>query len=265
MQRVTVRRDGVVLSCLEGGAGDQVVVLLHGLAGSAAELVPTAEALLPEHHVIVVDQRGHGYSTRRPRDLSRRAYVEDVVAVVAELTSGAPVTIVGQSMGGHTALLVAAGYPELVRRLVLLEGGVGGRDDRGDYPAKLGDFFTSWPVPFADVRHAAEFLGDTPIAEAWLRDLDRRPDGLWPRFEPEVMRTAIAAVAARACWDEWQQVKAPTLLVRGEHGIIPAAEVRRMVSLRPDVEQVVVSGAGHDVHLEERDAWVRILRQFLSR
>lgn len=79
------------------------------------------------------------------------------------------------------------------------------------------------------------------------------------------MRTAIAAVAARACWDEWQQVKAPTLLVRGEHGIIPAAEVRRMVSLRPDVEQVVVSGAGHDVHLEERDAWVRILRQFLRR
>lgn len=70
--------------------------------------MPTAEALLPERHVIVVDQRGHGYSTRRPRDLSRRAYVEDVVAVVEQLAGGVPVTVVGQSMGGHTALLFAA-------------------------------------------------------------------------------------------------------------------------------------------------------------
>ncbi len=79
------------------------------------------------------------------------------------------------------------------------------------------------------------------------------------------MREAIAAVADRACWAEWQRVQAPTLLVFGEHGIIPAAEVRRMVSLRPDVERVVVAGAGHDVHLEDRDAWVRALGQFLSR
>lgn len=264
VNRVSVRRDGVVLSCLDGGSGDDVIVLLHGLAGSGRELVPTAEALLPERHVIVVDQRGHGYSTRRPQDLSRRAYVEDVVAVVEQLAGGVPVTVVGQSMGGHTALLFAAEYPELVRRLVLLEGGVGGREDRGDYPAELGDFFASWPVPFADVRQAAEFLGDTPIAQAWLRDLDRCPDGLWPRFEPEVMRVAIGAVAARARWDEWQRVKVPTLLVLGEHGIIPAAEVQRMLSLRPDVEQVVVPGAGHDVHLEERDVWVRVLRQFLT-
>ncbi len=265
MRRVTVHRDGVAVSCLVGGSGDEVVVLLHGLAGSAAELVPTAEALLPEHRVIVVDQRGHGHSTRRPQDLSRRAYVEDVRAVVAELAGGVPVTVVGQSMGGHTALLFAAEYPELVRRLVLLEGGVGGREERGDYPAELGAFFASWPVPFADVRQAAEFLGDTPVAQAWLRDLDRRPDGLWPRFEAAVLRDAIAAVADRACWDEWQRVQAPTLLVFGEHGIIPAAEVRRMVSLRPDVEQVVVAGAGHDVHLEDRDAWVRALGQFLNR
>lgn len=264
MQRVTISRDGVALSCLVGGSGDDVVVLLHGLAGSAAELVPTAEAL-PEHRVIMVDQRGHGHSTRRPEDLSRQAYVDDVAVVVAELAGGAPVTVVGQSMGGHTALLFAARHPELVRRLVLLEGGVGGREERGDYPAELGAFFASWPVPFADVRQAGEFLGDTPVAQAWLRDLDRRPDGLWPRFEPAVMRDAIAAVAARACWDEWQQVTAPTLLVLGEHGIIPAAEVRRMVSLRPDVEQVVVADAGHDVHLEDRDAWIRALRQFLSR
>ncbi|NES14901.1 MULTISPECIES: alpha/beta fold hydrolase [Micromonospora] len=265
MKRAEVRRDGVVLSCLDGGSGDDVIVLLHGLAGSGQEMVPTAEALLPDHHVIAVDQRGHGHSTRRPQDLSRRAYVEDVVAVVEELAGGGPVTVVGQSMGGHTAMLLAAGHPDLVDRLVMLEAGVGGSDPEDNYPARLGDWFASWPVPFADLRGAAEFLGTTPIARSWLRDLDRRADGLWPRFEPDVMRAAIAAVAESARWDEWQQVKAPTLLVQGQHGTIAAAEVRRMLSLRPDVAHVVIPDAGHDVHLEQRVAFVRALRMFLGR
>ena len=84
MTRVEVRRGGVALSCLDGGRGDDVIVLLHGLAGSGQEMVPTAEALIPDHRVIAVDRRGHGRSTRRPQDLSHRAYVEDVVAVVAD-------------------------------------------------------------------------------------------------------------------------------------------------------------------------------------
>lgn len=152
-----------------------------------------------------------------------------------------------------------------MRRLALLEGGVGGSEGREDYSAELGAWFASWPVPFAGMRSAAEFLGDAPIAQVWLRDLDRRSDGLWPRFEPDVMRAAIAAVAAEAGWDEWQQVQAPTLLVCGQHSAIAAAEVRRMVSLRPDVEHVVVPDAGHDVHVEQRDAWIRVLRRFLDR
>lgn len=53
MNRISARRDGVVLSCLDGGSGDDVIVLLHGLAGSGRELVPTAEALLPERHAAV--------------------------------------------------------------------------------------------------------------------------------------------------------------------------------------------------------------------
>src|SRR5258707_231759 len=139
MERVEVRRDGVVLSCLRDGAGE-VVVLLHGLAGSAQEMLPTAKAVLPNYRVIAIDQRGHGHSSRRPGDVSRRAYVDDVVAVVAELAGGGPVTLVGQSMGGHTALLVAGWHPDLVRRLVLVEAGVGGGEDQ-DYPARLGAWF----------------------------------------------------------------------------------------------------------------------------
>jgi pimeloyl-ACP methyl ester carboxylesterase len=263
VKRVEIHRNSVTLSCLDGGSGD-AIVLLHGLAGSGQEMLPTAESLLPGHRVIAVDQRGHGRSTRRPHDLSRQAYVDDVVAVVERLTAGGPVTLVGQSMGGHTAMLAAAWHPGLVRRLVMVEAGVGG-DGAEDYPTKLGDWFASWPVPFPDARTAAEFLGSTPIARSWIHDLEQRADGLWPRFEPDVMRAAITAVTEKARWEEWQTVRAPTLLVSGQSGTTAAAEVRRMLRLRPDVQHIVIPDAGHDVHLEQHDVWVRVLATFLSR
>ncbi|MET0492949.1 MAG: alpha/beta fold hydrolase, partial [Actinoplanes sp.] len=119
------------LSCLAEGSGP-VVVLLHGLAGSAQEMIVS----LPGHRTIAPDQRGHGHSIRRPEDLSREAYVRDVLTVIDALAEGERVALVGQSMGAHTAMLVAAWHPERVSSLIMLEGGVGGSED--DYPARLG-------------------------------------------------------------------------------------------------------------------------------
>lgn len=260
MQRVEIRRGDVALSCLDSGSGEDVVVLLHGLAGSALELLPTATSLLPDHRAIVIDQRGHGHSTRRPGDLSRRAYVSDVVSVLKERAVDAPVTLVGQSMGGHTAMLTAAWVPAVVRRLVMLEAGVGGADT-DDYPSKLGTFFASWPVPFRDKRAAAEFLGTRPIAQSWISDLEERSDGWWPRFDPDVTQGAITPVAERARWHEWEQIKVRTLLVTGQRGSIPEAEIAGMLATGTAVTHAVVPNAGHDVHLEQHDAWVRVLRR----
>jgi pimeloyl-ACP methyl ester carboxylesterase len=258
LTRGELGRGGIRLSYLRGGTTGDPVLVLHGLAGSAEELAPTAAALVARHRVTVLDQRGHGHSTRRPADLSRRAYADDVIALIDE-----PVTLIGQSMGAHTALLVAAARPDLVRGLVMLEGGVGGATD--DYPARLGRYFASWPVPFPDEAAAVEFLGPKPITAAWVRDLERRPDGLWPRFDADVMEAAIRPVADFARWDAWQRVAAATLLVRGEHGTVDDGEWDRMLALRPDVERVTVPGAGHDVHLDHPEAWITILRDFLNR
>jgi len=167
-------------------------VLLHGLAGSAREMAVT----LPGHRVIAPDQRGHGHSCRRPADLSRAAYVADVVRVIEELAGGGPVALAGQSMGAHTAMLTAAEHPALVSRLVMLEGGVGGSED--DYPARLGTWFASWPVPFASPAAAIEFLGATALARSWAEDLAERADGYWPRLDPDIMQAPGPAAAVAA-------------------------------------------------------------------
>ena len=112
--------DGTVIaySVFDGEA--PAVVILHGLAGSSREFVPTARSL-SGRKVILIDLRGHGSSTRAPADTSREAFVSDVVRVI-DNEQAAPVDLVGQSMGAHTAMLLAASRPDLVRRLVLLEG-----------------------------------------------------------------------------------------------------------------------------------------------
>ncbi|WP_433073104.1 alpha/beta fold hydrolase [Dactylosporangium sp. CA-052675] len=265
MRRIELHRDDVTLSGLVGGdPGAPPVLLLHGLAGSAEELRPTAAALLAAFRVVALDQRGHGHSTRRPADLSRRAFVADAAAAVEELCGGGPVAVAGQSMGGHTAMLLAAWYPHLVGGLVMLEAGVGGAEPGDDYPARLGRWFAAWPVPFASRAAAVAHLGATPAAHAWAADLAEGEDGLRPRFDADVMEAAIAPVAAVARWDAWRSITAPTLLVRGERGTCPPAEDERMRELRPEVGYAVIEGAGHDAHLDQPAAWLTLLRGALG-
>ena len=176
--REVMRPGGVSIAVTDLGGDGPVVVLLHGLAGSSRELLPTAHAL-QGCHVRLVDQRGHGASTRIPDDLSRPAFVGDVVAVVEELVPGRRGALGGQSMGAHTAFLTAAARPDLVEGLVMLEGHVAGDEDLSG-AAALGRYFASWPVPFEDDAAARAFLGVDAIVDAWvapprrLRRVDRR-------------------------------------------------------------------------------------------
>lgn len=204
------RTGGVSIAVTDLGGDGPVVVLLHGLAGSSRELVPTAHAL-QGYRVLLVDQRGHGASTRLPDDLSRDAFVDDVVAVLEELVPGRRATLVGQSMGAHTAVLAAVARPDLVEGLVMLEGHVSGSGDPSE-AAGLGRFFASWPVPFEDEAAAREFLGDDTIVDAWVADLQQTDVGLVPRFDPAVMQRTIEAVHEPR-WDEWEALHVPTLAI----------------------------------------------------
>lgn len=254
--------DGTVISyvVLDGGAPD--VVLLHGLAGSGREMLPTARALAGRR-VLVVDQRGHGGSTRRPDDLSREAFVDDVVQVVLGECTG-PVDLVGQSMGAHTAMLVAAARPDLVRRLVLLECHEGGSagEERPDDDA-LKTYFASWPVPFADRASARQVLGDGPLARAWVADLEERPDGLHPRFDAAVVG-AVARTMSTPRRAEWASVEAPTLVVYADGGMFTEEQKRSFVAAGRRARRADLTGASHDAHLDAFDQWARALSTFLA-
>ncbi|MEV7067860.1 alpha/beta hydrolase [Streptomyces collinus] len=257
----TVVREGVRISCRDWGGSGSPVVLLHGLAGHAGEWDGLARDLGPRYRIVAVDQRGHGASERRPRDVSRAAYVADAVAVIAQLGLHRPV-LAGQSLGGHTALLTASAHPGLLRGLVLVEAGPGRADP--NVPAEIGAMLGAWPTPFPSRRAAVEFFGGGAVGEGWAGGLEERDGGWWPRFDRDVMVAALTENARRSFWDEWASITCPALVVLGQSGIVPAQETEAMLQQRPETVALSVPGAGHDVHLERPEVLHQVLREFLG-
>jgi pimeloyl-ACP methyl ester carboxylesterase len=262
MNRLEIQGRDVRLSGLDFGGRGPGALLLHGLAGTASEWSDTASWLTESHRVMALDQRGHGRSERRPDDVSRTAYVRDAVALI-EQAGLAPVDVIGQSLGGHTAFLLAAKRPDLVRALVVAEASP--TREGPEIAEEIGDYFDSWPLPFPSHEAAVAFFGGESLkARAWARNLATTPDGLRPAFDADVLVAAIAEALVRDYWDEWRAVAVPTLLVRGEQGELSPEEAAAMVAAVPSAQLVSIPGAGHDVHLDEPDAWRAAVEGFLA-
>ncbi|OPG04666.1 hypothetical protein B1R27_24245 [Streptomyces sp. GKU 895] len=197
--------------------------------------------------MVSYDARGHGASTRRPPTVSRSAHVEDAATLIRELGL-VRVTVLGQSMGGNTAMLLASAHPDLVSSLTLVEAGPAGPNP--EIPTQIANWLDTWPTPFTSRAQAETFLGH----EAWARGLEQRQDGWHPRFDRDTMIASITELAARSYWAEWERLTCPTLVVRGGEGMLPAAEAEEMLRRRPrGTRLAVIPDAGHDVHLDRPD------------
>ncbi|MEU6905714.1 alpha/beta hydrolase [Streptomyces coeruleorubidus] len=239
-------------------AGDPAAtfLLLHGLAGHQGEWDTLAARLAADgHRVVTYDARGHGASTRTPATTTRAAHVQDAVALIGELGL-APVTLLGQSLGGHTALLLAASHPHLVKSLILVEAGPAGPSP--GLPAQIATWLDSWPTPFKSLDEAEVFLGH----EAWARSLEKGEDGWYPRWDRTTIIDTVAELATTAYWTEWSRITCPTLLIQGEHGTMRPDEPTTMLTHRPHTRLTRIPDAAHDVHLDQPDRLYEAIKAF---
>ena len=258
----TVERRGVRLASQDFGGDGPPILILHGLAGQSSEWAGTARRLVPRFHVRGLDARGHGRSEPWPNDVSRAAHVADVEFVIDVLIRQ-PVVLIGQSLGGLTALQVAAGRPDLVRSLVVVEA-----DPDAISKSAIAEVMASlraWPVPFTTRDQAVRFFGGPSVAaEAWTSGLRKGEDGYWPSFDVEVMERTLREAARHVYWEEWDSIGCPILVAVGEEGIVPKGCGEAMIGRNPHARLVEIAGAKHDLHLDQPDKWDRALQQFLD-
>jgi pimeloyl-ACP methyl ester carboxylesterase len=213
--------------------------------------------------VIALDERGHGDSTRAPIDVSREAHVADVVFVIDQLDLG-PVILIGQSLGGNLAFLVAARHPDLVQGLVVAEACPEG-DPEAVGPGEIREWLNRWPTPFPSLEAAARFfMGPSLSATAWAGGLERRADGWWPRFDVDVMVRTLHDATSRGYWEEWKRIRCPTLVVGAGAGLVPVAILEAMAERLPTARFVAIPRARHDLHLDRPVEWREAVTGFLK-
>jgi pimeloyl-ACP methyl ester carboxylesterase len=253
-------RDDVRLAAADYGGSGPAVLLLHGLCGHAREWDSTAAWLARSHRVVAIEARGHGRSERKPADVAPEAFVLDAAFWIERLEL-APAVAIGQSLGGLTALLLAACEPGFLRGLVVAEATPARDSGAVDVVRR---WLATWPLPFPSRQEALAFFGgDTLRGRSWCAGLEQRAGGLWPAFDSAVLLETLAQAGARDRWHHWRRIECPALVVRAAAGMAPE-EAKRMIELLPRTGLAEIEGAGHDLHLDQPDRWREIVECFLT-
>lgn len=246
------------------------VIMLHGIMGHAREWDGLVEPLSARHRVVVPDQRGHGASDRAA-EYSPAVLADDVVALIEHL--GEPrVSVVGHSMGGMAALMLASRRPELVERLVVIDVGPDTVD--GELALELRAFVAALgAASYASVDEAFAEWSDNPLVDpARLRHyvehcLVAGTDGrLRWSFDGAGLPRFFDSVSASELWDAVDGVRCPALLIRGEHSpALSTATAEAMVRRFANGRLVVIAGGGHDLGVEQPAAVAAAVAPFLAR
>jgi pimeloyl-ACP methyl ester carboxylesterase len=256
------------LRLAEAGAG-RPVMFLHGVAGTHAYWGPTLEAVSSVRRVLAPDVPGFGAS----RPLSRGWGLEaaaDVIAALAAAVGHPRLDLVGHSLGGALAAMVAIRHPRLVDRLVLVAP-IGFRPMRPRPTWRLGVLTrvraALLPVAAIAGRHpptARRLVGgvvqeDTELDHSITRALI---DG-----SLRARRTAAAGmdVIHRDLSPAAGRIDALTLVIWGRRdGAVPVEYARHALDAIPGSRCVVLDGSGHLPMLDEPARFSRAVLDFID-
>jgi len=250
------------------GERGPLVAFCHGLFGQGKNWTSIAKVIAEDHRVLLVDMPHHG---RSPWG-DRFDYV-DVADQVAELfAADDPVALIGHSMGGKAAMVLALRHPDLVERLCVVDVSpvdyASASEFVGYIEAMLAlDLTALERRSEADAALTAAVPSPT-VRSFLLQNLRREDDGSWS-WQPnlEVLGRDITALSG---WPEDRLAGATpyagrTLWVNGENSAYVRDEyVAAMDRWFPRNRRVTIKGAGHWVHSEQPAVFTEVLRRFLA-
>lgn len=259
--------DGLALHYLDAGEGPPVL-LLHGMGGSLANFPRTIALLARDHRVVAVDLAGFGLSDRpRDADLTPQGQARLVRALMERLGIERA-DVIGHSLGGAIALHLAARYPEVVGRLVLVSSAV---------PGRLIPWFLR-PVWYPPVVRTivALCLHCGPAREWMWRAGGWGADVLTPELRqamrlPSLIRgtteaiTRVGLALAREERLDLARIGQPVLLLWGaEDRWVDLRSARRLLRALPNARLEVIPRARHMVLEERPDEAHAAIVSFLS-
>ena len=238
IERRRIQIDSVPIAYEVAGVGPSVV-LVHGLSGSGRWWARNVGHLSQRFRVHVVDLLGFGGSRGRPFVLAEAAAY---LGAWMDRLNLPRARVVGHSMGGFIAADLAAGFPDRVERLVLVDAAALPFDaSHLRRPGGLARVARRLPLSFLPIL-ATDALRAGPVTIARATRELLRSD----------LRPRLATIAA------------PTLVVWGEHDTLVPCEVgEQLARVLPDGRLVVIPRAGHNPMWDQPDEFNRVVTDFL--
>lgn len=279
--------DGAIHYVEWDGPAERTFVLVHGLGGSLLSWLAVAPGLARHGRVLALDLPGFGRSER----VGRRSRVSDLRATVSRFVdevAGAPVVLVGNSMGGGISMLEAALEPAAVEALVLSNSVFPWT--RGSLPApvvmlgfslyrlpRVGEWFARQRITRVEAERAVEvgFRIITHDPSSIPEDLVRlhveqlvrhqqNPDA-GPAFL-EAARSLMALGRHREVV-RWivNSVKCPVLVIHGRSDrLVPVGFAESAARMRPDWDLRLLPKVGHVPQMEAPERWLGLVEGWLA-
>jgi pimeloyl-ACP methyl ester carboxylesterase len=270
-----VRVNGVELAWSELGdspAGTPKFVLVHGFTGSSHDFALNTEALAADRRLVLVDQRGHGHSTKTGR---LEGYtIDQLVADLAAFLDavGGPVDLLGHSMGGRVALGLAIGRPDLVSSLVLMDTSAWSfvppdEKIRAQVRAWIEAFDPAGGMPASlSMGGPEEGLIEERTPASWQKE----KDAIFAGMDPYVVKALGMALmtdidqGGTSLRPDLASITRPTTVIAGEHDHPLVDQAPELASLVADGRLTVIAGAYHSPQLTHPDQWTAAVRAHLE-
>lgn len=256
----------VSLHTTELGDHGSRIVFCHGLFGQGRNWTQIGKALAVDHRVTLVDMPHHGRSSW-PEDFD---YLDVAHQVAGLLSADDPVTLVGHSMGGKAAMVLALRHPEVVARLCVVDIAPVDYTQAGEFRGYI-DAMQGMDLASVTTRAEADeaLTGAVPnptVRSFLLQNLRRDGDGWRWQANLDVLGRDLAELGG---WPEEDLAgtapyDGPALWVAGATSpYIRDEYAAAMERWFPKVRRVTIKGAGHWVHSEQPEIFLEVLRRFV--
>lgn len=250
------------------GDSGEVVVFFAGLFGQGKNFTQIAKGLTPDYQSVLVDLPNHGESDwTEAFDYPGHA---DLVAehLRSNAAADGPVHLVGHSLGGKVAMVLALRHPDLVRSLTVVDISPVTHASTGEFEHLLQTLL-GLDLDDLSSRGEADKRLKEPIPQDMtrgflLQSLTRTKDGF--RWLPnlELLYESLPSISEFPEFDG-EQYQGPVLWVAGsESDYIKDEYATTMRELFPRTLQTTVKNSGHWVHAEQPQVFTEILTRFLS-
>ena len=261
------------------GAG-MPVVIVHGLYGSSDNWLTVAKKLSSSYRVFTIDQRNHGRSPNS--DEHSYEAIKNDLADFFDQHQIEKAIVMGHSMGGKTAMCFAAGYPERIEKLIVVD--IAPKDyfllnDESQYYLHNNILRAMLELDFSRIEsrknvedYLNERIDNTSIVQFLLKNIHRNKETQryeWRLNVPVLydnLDEIIGGVNARWFDDRIPINQYPVLFIKGANSnyILPEdyPSIRRIY---PEAQIVEIPNAGHWLHAEQPELFMEAVWDFLQK